>query len=141
MSDLAVGPSRAMGDGFTDGGISKGERLERELVAWTTGEDDPSDPSGGLLEDPAKRASNHRGGGGGGGGGANGGGAWDQFAANKNMFGVDTTFDESMYTTSIDRSKGGISEREAARIAHEIQARSDSHWSQYDRVGVVNAVS
>ena len=33
MSDLAVGPSRAAGDSFTDAGISRGERFERELVA------------------------------------------------------------------------------------------------------------
>jgi hypothetical protein len=35
MTDLAVGPSRSNADGFTDGGISKNERFERTLVAWT----------------------------------------------------------------------------------------------------------
>ena len=101
MSDLAVGPSRNLGDGFTDGSISKGERFERELVAWTGGDDAIGgiEDGGGLLEDPTmKRSGGGRGGGrggrGGGGwggrGGGGGGGEWDQFAANKNMFGVDT---------------------------------------------------
>jgi hypothetical protein len=39
MSDLAVGPSRNLGDGFTDGSISKGERFEvgAGLRAWLKG--------------------------------------------------------------------------------------------------------
>ena len=45
MSDLAVGPSRAAGDSFTDAGISRGERFERELVAWAPTEGD------GLADD------------------------------------------------------------------------------------------
>ena len=48
MSDLAVGPSRSLGDGFTDGSISKGERFERELVAWTGGDDS----IGGIEDSP-----------------------------------------------------------------------------------------
>ena len=45
----------------------------------------------------------------------------------KSMFGVETTFDESMYTTSIDRSGGGITEAEAARIAREIESGVVQH--------------
>jgi hypothetical protein len=39
-------------------------------------------------------------GGGGGGGGPAGGGAWDQFAANKALFGVTADFPEGDYTSS-----------------------------------------
>ena len=58
MSDLAVGPSRAAGDSFTDAGISRGERFERELVAWAPTEGDGLADAGGLLEDPAARSKN-----------------------------------------------------------------------------------
>ena len=61
MTDLAVGPSRSNADGFTDGGISKGERFERELVAWTpaAGEKNMTgiEDNLGLLEDPTKKGS------------------------------------------------------------------------------------
>ena len=125
MTDLAVGPSRSNADGFIDGGITRGEHRERELVAWAPAAGEEAlggiEDGGGLLEDPAMKA---KGGGRGGWGGRGGAAAaqWDQFAANKSMFGVDTSFDETMYTTSIDKSAGGISEAEAARIAREIQS-------------------
>jgi hypothetical protein len=121
MTDLAVGPSRGA-DGFTDGGITRGEHRERELVAWAPAAGEEAlggiEDGGGLLEDPAMKA---KGGGWGGRGAAAAAAQWDQFAANKSMFGVDTSFDETMYTTAIDKSAGGISEAEAARIAREIQ--------------------
>ena len=124
MTDLAVGPSRSNADGFIDGGITRGEHRERELVAWTPAAGEEAlggiEDGAGLLEDPAKKAKGGGRGGWGGGGGA--AAQWDQFAANKSMFGVDTSFDETMYTTSIDKSAGGISEAEAARIAREIQS-------------------
>lgn len=48
--------------------------------------------------------------------------SWDQFAANEQMFGVTTSFDEEVYTTKIDRSAVDFKERErkAQRIASEI---------------------
>ena len=48
---------------------------------------------------------------------------WDQFAANETMYGVRTTYDESFYTTAIDRSDPQYKQREteAARIAREIE--------------------
>lgn len=119
MSDLAVGPSR-MNDDFTDGGISRGATgANRELVAWQPEE---GDAPGLTLEEEAGLGGKRGGGGGAWGkkpGGSNA--QWDQFSANKKLFGVDTKFDESMYTTTIDKTKGGISEAEAARIAYEIQ--------------------
>lgn len=47
---------------------------------------------------------------------------WDQFAVNKEKFGVATTWDEHLYTTRIDRAACGISEEEAARLAREIES-------------------
>eukprot|EP00951_Prasinocladus_malaysianus_P017223 scaffold135525_cov40-Prasinocladus_malaysianus.AAC.1 len=48
-------------------------------------------------------------------------GGWDQFAANETMYGVKTSFDEAIYTTTIDRNNSKITEQEAARIAREIE--------------------
>jgi len=48
---------------------------------------------------------------------------WDQFAVNENMFGVKTTFDENMYTTTLQ----GVDEerlKRADRIAREIEGKS-----------------
>lgn len=49
---------------------------------------------------------------------------WDQFAANEKLFGVKTAFDESMYTTPIDRSSLHFKDRvmKAELLAREIQA-------------------
>ena len=123
MSDLAVGPSRAAGDSFTDAGISRGERFERELVAWAPTEGDGLADAGGLLEDPAMRSKNAKGWG----GGQSGAAGWDQFAANKSKFNVDTTFDENIYTTAIDKNAVGISEAEADRIAREIMSQGSTN--------------
>lgn len=46
---------------------------------------------------------------------------WDQFAVNKEKFGVETTFQEEIYTTRLDRSNCAITEKEAARLAREIE--------------------
>lgn len=56
-------------------------------------------------------------------------GKWDQFRTNQEKFGVHTTFDESEYTTKIDRSSADFRarEREAARIAAEIESKSSSN--------------
>jgi len=124
MSDLAVGPSR-MNDDFTDGGISRGATgANRELVAWQSEE---GGVAGLTLEEEAGMGK--RGGGGGAWGKKSGAtnAQWDQFSANKQLFGVDTKFDESIYTTMIDKSKSGISEAEAARIAYEIQNQSSDN--------------
>ncbi len=46
---------------------------------------------------------------------------WDQFEANKALFGVETTFDEELYTTKLVRGPQlREREREAHRIALEI---------------------
>jgi PAB1-binding protein PBP1 len=53
-----------------------------------------------------------------------GGGQWDQFAVNRDKFGVESTFNEELYTTALDKSSCGISEQEAARIAREIETQT-----------------
>ncbi|KAL8646566.1 MAG: hypothetical protein Q9210_006062 [Variospora velana] len=51
------------------------------------------------------------------------GGAWDQFQANEQRFGLKTDYDENIYTTSIDKSHPDYRRREAEalRIAQEIE--------------------
>lgn len=53
--------------------------------------------------------------------GDSGGTGWDQFAVNREKFGVESTFDEHIYTTRIDRKNCAISEEEAERLAREIE--------------------
>lgn len=50
-------------------------------------------------------------------------GPWDQFAANEQLFGLQTDYDENMYTTAIDKSHPQYRERMAAadRKAREIE--------------------
>lgn len=53
-------------------------------------------------------------------------GGWDQFAAHKQMTGLDSTYNEGDYTTTINRSRPGFEEaqRKADRIAREIEGSS-----------------
>lgn len=60
-------------------GLPHGICPRRDLVKWAPDENDESLE---MLD-----GSN-------GGGGGGGGGGWDQFAANRTLFGVETTFDE-----------------------------------------------
>ncbi|KAK9238980.1 hypothetical protein V1525DRAFT_386972 [Lipomyces kononenkoae] len=55
-----------------------------------------------------------------------GAGTWDQFAVNEQLFGLQTTFDENIYTTKLDKSHPQYKERAAAaeRIAREIESSS-----------------
>jgi len=93
----------------TDISQKKGVGRERELQQWQPGADVPS--GGGLSQgdDDTFGPGATR-------------GPWDQFAANEKLFGVRTQFDESLYTTKLDRSAADFKEREreAQRIANEI---------------------
>ena len=53
---------------------------------------------------------------------------WDQFAANEKLFGAKTDYDESIYTTSLDRSSPAYRQQlaSAAKIAAEIEGRLGS---------------
>jgi len=89
---------------------------ERELQRWDAGADSSIDMS---LED-------------------SGDAGWDQFAANQRLYGVESTYDEDIYTTAIDRDDPGYKRREAeaARIAREIEgsAPSNAHVAEERRV-------
>lgn len=82
------------------------QERERELQRWAPEGDDP------LLSQSLEESSS-----------SGGVGQWDQFAANKEKFGVESTYDEHFYTTAIDRSHPRFRERErmAERLAAEIE--------------------
>ncbi|KAJ3347199.1 hypothetical protein HDU83_002319 [Entophlyctis luteolus] len=77
---------------------------ERELVQWSTDEVDTTQ----ALENPGGLA----------------GEKWDQFATNEKLFGVQTDFQEEMYTTVIDKSDPHYrkKEAEAIRLAKEMES-------------------
>lgn len=54
---------------------------------------------------------------------------WDQFQVNEDKFGVKTSFDEHQYTTKIDTRDARFAEREreAARLASEIEAKQSDN--------------
>lgn len=51
---------------------------------------------------------------------------WDQFAVNKEKFGVSTTWDEHIYTTRINPDACGITAAEAERLAREIESGANT---------------
>ncbi|KAK9322251.1 hypothetical protein V1517DRAFT_338976 [Lipomyces orientalis] len=96
-------------NGFrTDTDISRNsssEHKQRELQPWKPDESIPME----SLDDFESSA-----------------GTWDQFAVNEQLFGVQSTFDENIYTTRLDKSHPQYKERAAAaeRIAREIESSS-----------------
>ena len=54
---------------------------------------------------------------------------WDQFETNKTLFGTQSTYNEEIYTTRIDRSNPSYRQREAdaARIAREIEGSTTTN--------------
>ena len=63
-----------------------------------------------------------------------GGAGWDQFEANRLLFGLTTDYDEDIYTTKIDKSHPDYSKRfaEADRKAREIEGSiaNNSHIAE-----------
>jgi len=61
-------------------------------------------------------------------------GAWDQFAANKQLYNVQSDYNEEMYTTSIDRANPRYREleRKAAQMAREMERDTDSKKANVD---------
>jgi hypothetical protein len=108
----------------TSAAAAAGALVGRPLEPFAGAESAPPPGSGlpaaalGGLEDAAHSGS-------GGGGGAD---AWDQFEANKRLFGVDGGgFDESAYTTALDRNALTSGQVERARaIAQAILAGADA---------------
>ena len=129
-------------NGFADGEISGGRHsdklsndrsLQAAGSAWTSG----SGPGTSLSASSAPRLNKRaealqgKGGGGGnatGGGGGGGGlqgsiGAWDQFQANETLFNVHASYDETVYTTPLDKSQLDASKiKRAEQLAKEIEA-------------------
>ena len=82
----------------------------RELQKWAP---DASDDLGSmLLESETQGKSSAK---------------WDQFAANQQLFGTDTSFNEDLYTTKLDANVSGITVEEAERLAAEIQRGNTSN--------------
>ncbi|CAH6722146.1 hypothetical protein CLIB1444_08S02916 [[Candida] jaroonii] len=97
-----------MKKGFkTDSDISNRQFQERELERWV-----PEDNGKELTLD-------------------NDGGDWDQFQANKDKFGIESTYDEHLYTTRINTEAKDYQERlkKAEQVAFEIEhsITSDPH--------------
>jgi len=94
----------------TDTDISRIDSMrEKELVAWTP-DAHIGDPLEGLDE---QKMDPH----------------WDQFAAAKEMWGFQSTWDENLYTTPLNRtdSKYQEYEKKANRIAKEIKNQTTSN--------------
>ena len=102
----------------TDTDISGNLALrERQLQRWTSNAETDVDLS---LE------------------GTESGGAWDQFKANEQLFGLKSDYDENIYTTRIDRSNPSYREREAAaiRLAQDIEGTSSSNTHVLEERGI-----
>lgn len=92
----------------TDAAISgASSRGERELQRWV--------PEGGADVDLSLESDGRTG--------------WDQFETNNRLFGANSTYDENLYTTQIDRSAPSYLRREAeaARIARDIERTSSTN--------------
>lgn len=107
----------------TDADIASTQQVrERELQRWV-----PEEPAAELTwEDPGTR---HR----------NGGeAAWDQFKVNEDKFGVESSYDEHLYTTRIDKLAPDYEERlkRAQRIAREIEGLTTTDLHVLEERGV-----
>ncbi|KAK9471673.1 uncharacterized protein V1510DRAFT_354786, partial [Dipodascopsis tothii] len=105
--NVSVAPNAAVGF-KTDTDISRGNAeaaAPRELQPWR-----PDDGDAGQALEDLSLGNPHE--------------AWDQFAVNEAKFGVQSSFDEDLYTTKLDRSHPLYKQREAAaeRIAREIES-------------------
>jgi hypothetical protein len=110
VNNVVLDKSQAKGPngtaGFrTDTDISGNMAIrERNLQKWEPTEIDPN-----MTLESSGRSSD-----------------WDQFATNERMFGVKSNYDETFYTTTIDRSDPQYAQRaaRAEKIAREIEASS-----------------
>ena len=97
---------------MTDGDISgKTEIAGRDLVAWRPPENGAD--SFNSFQDLESSTT----------------GKWNQFSANKKLFGVKSTFQEEFYTTPLDKSSNEYLSKagEADRIAREIMAEQSGN--------------
>ena len=117
MAELGMVDDKSRkGDFQTDADISasKGPK-ERDLQRWVPDGPDPAIASSGSRNNGRGGDSETF--------GTNSAGGWDQFETNKRLFGGDSTYDENIYTTKLDRSAPDfeVRKREAERLANEIQ--------------------
>lgn len=142
-----LGQQRNNQTAFTDTEISgaaaqpdKSRDLQEAGSAWTT----PNGSAGGAALESGGRPLNSRAealGGGGGGSGSNDKtppstsglagsiGGWDQFKANEELFNVKGSYDESLYTTSLDKQSLSASKiAKAERLAKEIEGTVATNW-------------
>lgn len=101
----------------TDRDISAGSKFrEREFQKWVPDESTPA-----LTLDEKSN------------------GVWDQFKVNEEKFGVESTYDEHLYTTRINKDAKDYHERlqRAERLAREIEGLSTSDKHILEERGVV----
>jgi PAB1-binding protein PBP1 len=101
-TDIGLGSASAF---RTDADISGNLAVrERNLQRWEPGADNNMDLA---LDD-------------------SGSAGWDQFAANERLYGIKTSYDENLYTTSIDKSDPKYRQiaAKAERLAREIEGSS-----------------
>ncbi|RDX76156.1 Polyadenylate-binding protein-interacting protein 4 [Mucuna pruriens] len=102
---------------MVDSLISQSRHIElgRELQPWVPDEDDPQCPElENIFDDHWNRG-------------------WDQFATNKALFGVKSTFNEELYTTKLEKGPQTRDlEKQALRIAREIEGEEtqDLHLAE-----------
>ncbi|KAK6464439.1 hypothetical protein DFJ63DRAFT_311746 [Scheffersomyces coipomensis] len=107
----------------TDADISGRLNLrERELERWVPDEDISHNPSLSLTSDDINHKS----------------GSWDQFKVNEEKFGVESTYDEHLYTTRIDKSAHDYHEKvkKAEQIAREIEGQSTTNSHILEERGI-----
>ncbi|KAH9322101.1 hypothetical protein KI387_016740 [Taxus chinensis] len=108
-------------DIVTDSFLSHGHpiELERELKPWTPDKDGPEDVD---LENTFQNTRNRN---------------WDQFETNKFLFGVESTFDEELYTTKLERGPQMRDlERKALMIAREIEEQATGNFHLAEERGI-----
>lgn len=123
---LRLGTSNGKGDAFrTDSEISSTQNdKSRDLVAagsaWTSGGSAGKASRADVMlgDSPRKPIAPLRG----------NIGEWDQFRANEELFNVQATFDENLYTTELDKSSIDRAKiKEAERLAREIETTVSSN--------------
>lgn len=93
--------------------------VERELKPWTPDKDAPENID---LESTFQNTQNRH---------------WDQFETNKSLFGVESTFDEELYTTKLERGPQMKDiERRASIIAREIEEAGTGNFHLAEERGI-----
>lgn len=132
-NESAFGAAAAAGGFRTDTEISGRQHehlIGRELEAASSWLDPQLDS--GELEDPSRRRGTA----------AAKAGGWNQFEANEKLFGVVSTFDETIYTTKLDKTKISTHQsREAERIALEIERQTSSNFHVQEERGHATTTS